>query len=165
MANFRFRHIEEIDKEIKTKEVSFVPCNHEGTIKGKGSAAIVFPFRHGKEWLSLKKFKKIIPANKIIRLAKSLLTLKHEICQIRYFSTRPSALIFELCQINLGDNMLVSNLKELMSVFNDNRYFDLKERINYITQACYGLSYLHEKDIIHEDLIKGKQYMARQSAF
>ena len=44
MASFRFRHIEEIDKNIKTKEVSFVPCNHEGTIIGEGSAAIVFPF-------------------------------------------------------------------------------------------------------------------------
>ena len=44
MANFRFRHIEEINKNIKTKEVSFVPCNHEGTIIGEGSAAIVFLF-------------------------------------------------------------------------------------------------------------------------
>ena len=153
MANFRFRHLERIDKNIKTKEVSFVPCNHEGTIIGEGSAAIVFPFRHGKEWLAVKKFKQIIPANKIIRLAKSLLALKHEnICQMRYFSTRPWALIFELCQINLGDDMLVSNLKELISVFNDNRYYNLKERMSYITQACYGLSYLHEKNIIHRDL-------------
>ena len=44
MANFRVRHIEEIDKNIKTKEVSFVLCNHEKTIIGEGSAAIVFPF-------------------------------------------------------------------------------------------------------------------------
>ena len=128
MANFRFRHLERIDKNIKTKEVSFVPCNHEGTIIGEGSATIVFPFRHGKEWLAVKKSKQIIPANKIIRLAKSLLALKHEnICQMRYFTTRPSALIFQLA----------SNLKEIISVFNDNRYYNLKERMSYITQACY----------------------------
>ena len=91
----------------------------------------------------MKKFKQIIPANKIIRLAKSLLALKHEnICQMRYFTTRPSALIFQLA----------SNLKEIISVFNDNRYYNLKERMSYITQACYGLSYLHEKNIIHRDL-------------
>ena len=48
MANFRFRHIEEIDKDIKTKEVFCVPYNHGGTIIGEGSAAIVFPFRHAR---------------------------------------------------------------------------------------------------------------------
>ena len=153
MANFRFRHIEEIDKDIKTKEVFCVPCNPGGTIISKGSTAIVFPFQHGKEWLAVKKFKQIIPTNKMIRLSKSLLPLKHEnICQMKYFSTRPSTLIFQLCQINLGDNMFVSNLKELISIFNDNRYFNLKERISYIKQACYGLSYLHEKNIIYRDL-------------
>ena len=106
-----------------------------------------------QEWLAVKKFKQIIPANKIIRLSRSVLPLKHEnICQMKYFSTRPSALIFELYQINLGDNMLVSNLKELISIFNDNRYFNFKEEMSYIKQACYGLSYIYEKNIIHRDL-------------
>ena len=88
MANFRFRHIEEIEKDIETKEAFCVPCNPGGAIISERSAAIVFPFRHGKECLAVKKFKQIIPANKIIRLSKSLLPLKHEnICQMKYLST------------------------------------------------------------------------------
>ena len=132
----------------------YVPCNPGGTIIGEGSEQWqYFLSDMAKSGWQVKKFKQIIPANKIIRLSKSLVPLKHEnICQMKYFPTWLSALIFELSQINLGDNMLVSNLKELISIFNGNRYFNLKEWISYVKQACYGLSYLHEKNIIHWDL-------------
>ena len=64
------------------------------------------------------------------------------IIRFRGYSVRPSALIFEYCEVDLQDDV-ANNFRQLITVFNDNEHFVLSERINYITQATQGLHYLH----------------------
>ena len=66
------------------------------------------------------------------------------------FSTKPSALLFEYIRVNV-DGEKVHNLSLFLSIFNDNTYFNFKERLNYIFQATKGLIYLHNNGVVHRD--------------
>ena len=46
----------------------------------------------------------------------------------------------------------VNSLRGLLDMFNENKYFNLTERVNYCIQASLGLQYLHTSDIIHQDI-------------
>ena len=88
-----------------------------------------------------------------MKAANSLRSLHHDnVVRFRGYCCRPSSLIFEYCHVDCDENIIVHSLKQLINVFNDCEYFNLHERNNYIVQACKGLQYLHNKDIIHRDI-------------
>ena len=39
-------------------------------------------------------------------------------------------------------------MSQLISIMNDNEYYQTKERLGYITQALNGIKYLHENNIV-----------------
>ena len=66
------------------------------------------------------------------------------------FSIKPSALLFEYCRVNI-DGEKIHNLSSLLSILNDNTYFNFKERLKYIFQATKRLIYLHNNGVVHRD--------------
>ena len=87
---------------------------------------------------------------KILRHTDSLFKLSHDnVCCLIGFSTRPAILFFEYCGVIVNGEE-VDSLRTLLDVFNENKYFNLIERLNYCIQASLGLQYLHKSDI-HQD--------------
>ena len=88
-----------------------------------------------------------------MKAAYSLRKLHHvNVVRFRGYSIRPSALVFEYCEVIVNDGIIVHSLREILDVFNDEEYTVLKERKSYAIQACKGLQYLHEHDIIYRDI-------------
>ncbi|XP_066935463.1 serine/threonine-protein kinase B-raf-like [Clytia hemisphaerica] len=78
--------------------------------------------------------------------------LTHEnVVRFLAYSVKPSAIVFELCEVKASDDTLVHNVAELIDLFNENEYFNLKERLDIVLQSAKGLSYLHNNSIIHKD--------------
>ena len=86
-----------------------------------------------------------------MEVAKKLKQLNNvNVVRFRGYSTHPAGMLFEYCSVSL-DEQVVHNLSDLISIFNDNDYFHLKERLSYIMQATKGLNYLHRRGIIHRN--------------
>ena len=75
-----------------------------------------------KSDLQVKTFKE-----KKDQISEIITALKRWKYLSKHFFTRPSALIFELCKVNYGENMLAISLQKLISIFIDCRYLNLKE--------------------------------------
>ena len=52
--------------------------------------------------------------------------------------------------VNVNDDE-VHSLRDLLDAFNENKYFNLIEHIDYCIQASLGLEYLHKSGIIYQD--------------
>ena len=142
-----------LEKEMKEFEVFDIPLNPTNVI-GEGSSAIVFLHQLRNKPSAVKKFKQwqLMSKKNLLKAAKSLRTLQHEnVVRFRGYSTRPSSILFEYCEVVLDEHIKVNTVKELINVFNDHDYFVLDERTNYMLQASNGLSYLHNKNILHRD--------------
>ncbi|XP_065653072.1 uncharacterized protein LOC136080384 [Hydra vulgaris] len=150
MSLFSFK-ITDLERLVQHLEVSELPLNFSKLI-GEGSAAKVYKSFNKGEKLAVKLFKIQFAKKRILTVCNELRQLKHtNIVNFIGYSLRPSALCFELCCVKVHDT-LVYSLKELVNIFNDNDYFNLKERTSYLIQACNGIMYLHEKNIIHRDI-------------
>ena len=126
------KELKELEENVKRLEVTNVPLNSTRII-GEGSSALVFDLR-GKPAV-VKKFKQPLPKKLILRAATSLRSLSNKnIMRFRGYSLRPTALIFEKCEVWLDETTCVHTLKELMNEFNDHDYYNLKERVAYIIQ-------------------------------
>ncbi|XP_065654902.1 probable serine/threonine-protein kinase DDB_G0272254 [Hydra vulgaris] len=68
----------------------------------------------------------------------------------RGYSLRPSALIFDFCGVNVGDEC-VNNVSQMIKIFNENDHYVLNERLDIIKQATLGLKTLHHFGIVHRD--------------
>lgn len=156
MAGFSFKKIDlSCTEEIKHLEVFDIPLNVSGDIIGEGSSAVVFKHTLREKTAAVKKFKQMLSKKAILKAANALLKLKHEnICRFRGYSLRPSALLFEYCQIMMDEDShcIVNDLKQLVTLFNDHDYFSFSERKDYCFQICNGLDYLHSMGVIHKDL-------------
>ena len=100
---------------------------------------------------AVKVFKSNIIKRKIIQMSAKLRGLKHSnIVHFRGYSIRPSAIFFELCSLQMGED-IVHNLSQMTTVLNSMEHFVLNERLGYLNQALSGLNYLHARNIIHQD--------------
>ena len=150
MSSFTFKS-SELEKKVRDFELSDLPLNFSDLI-GEGSAAKVYKSVVQKKMAAVKVFKMQFSKKRVWTVSDQLRQLQHKnIVQFYGFSLRPTALCFEICCVQL-DDVIVHSLKDLLNILNDNDYFKLSERVGYITQACEGINYLHQKNIIHRDI-------------
>ncbi|XP_065639603.1 interleukin-1 receptor-associated kinase 4-like [Hydra vulgaris] len=150
MSFFTFK-ISELEKKVQHLEIPELSINFDQLI-GEGSAAKVYQSTIRKQQLAVKVFKTQFSKKRVFTVCEELRQIQHKnIVNFIGYSVRPSALCFEICCVHVHDTFVYS-LKELINIFNDNDYFNLNERVSYLTQACEGIMYLHEKNIIHGDI-------------
>ena len=151
MANFSFKsEIIHLEKDVGFMEVFDLPLNLSQKV-GEGALGIVYKHKLKDTITAVKMFKCDINKLKLLKTCKQLKALKNKyIVRFHGYSIRPAALFFEYCSISLNGD-LVTNLSQMLSIFNENEYFSFTERMDYIQQAAKGLSYLHNKEIIHRD--------------
>ena len=150
MASFLPLSIKKLEEEIAHLNVYDLPLN-PSMIVGEGASAIVYIHNLRKNTVAVKAFKRQVSKKKVMDIAHVLRKLENDnVVKFCGFSTKPSALLFEYCRVNV-DGEKVHNLSSLLSIFNDNTYFNFKERLNYIFQATKGLIYLHNNGVVHRD--------------
>ena len=152
MASFIQTSLKYLEHKIGYLEVHNLPLHVNERIIDEGAAANVYKFDlHSKDDVAVKSFKQQLPRKRVMQIAVNLRALTHpNIVMFRGFSSRPTALLFEYCHLELKDET-VHNLSQLISVFNVNDHFCFQERAEYIQQASQGLNYLHSKGIVHQD--------------
>ena len=143
------------EKDVKHLEEYDVPLNPASAVVGEGSLSVVFiKMFNGNRHTAVKNVKQSISQKNILEAANTLIKLIHKnIVKFLGFSDKPSALIFEYCEIRLDDSLTVDTLRELINVFNDHDYYCMEERLDYICQAARGIHFLHRNGIIHIGLI------------
>lgn len=130
--------------QISFLEVCDLPLNPTEVIGGT-SAKVYKHFLRGKP-AGVKAFKQQLSKKKVLDLSIKL----RNVVRFRGYSTKPSALLFEYCVVDVNGE-LAHNLCQLISIFDDNEYFVFEKRLNYIIQATKGLVYLHRHNIVHKD--------------
>ena len=101
----------------------------------EGSFANIYKIKIEDVYAAAKVFKLKQTAQKIERVVTKYFTLNHEnIVKLLKFCENPSALIFEYCSLTVEENE-VRTLSELIDIFNENKSFDLKQRINFVHQC------------------------------
>ena len=117
----------------------------------EGSYAVIYKYEFRGKDAAAKAFCQQLSKKRVLEISNQLRQLRHEnIIRFRGYSVRPSALVFEFCEVELGGDV-VNNLRQLITIFNENEHFILLERINYINQATQGLDYLHAQGVIHRN--------------
>ncbi|XP_066926505.1 uncharacterized protein [Clytia hemisphaerica] len=151
MAHFKIKtKTAELEKQIGFCEIKDLPINFSNKI-GKGSYANVYKHKVRRKDAAIKIFKMNMTKQNVLNTAFNLRKLKHiNVCRFRGFSIRPSGLAFELCELDV-EGEIVHDVAELMEVFCENDYYNLKERLAIVQQAGKGLVYLHGENIIHKD--------------
>ena len=146
------KNLNALESKLKHLEVADITCN-SARIIGEGASAVVSKQEHGGKIVAVKRFKQVVSKKTILNIANSLRALKNShIVRFCGYSLRPSAILYEYCQVSFEDGFICHNLRALISNFNDHEYFILEERMNYLSQAITGLSFLHSSKIIHRDV-------------
>ena len=145
--------LKELEDKLKFLEVFSLPLNFsKKQLIGEGSFSCVYKFHLRDKPAAVKKFKQTVSKKQMLKAVQSFHSLRHEnVVRLRGYSLRPAALIFEYCVIDCGSTM-VHNLKELITLFNDNDYHCFEERLNYVMQIVEGLQYLHQHKTVHRDM-------------
>ena len=158
MATFRPKNFKELEKKISHIEVKDLPLHPENNPDNKideGSTGDIYKFTLRGKPAAVKAFRQQVPDIEILEIATNMLELRHaNVVRLRGYSTRPSAVLLELCKVTVETSLgetTVHNLGSLVRLFNKERHFNLIERLGYIHQATCGLRYLHSKGIIHRD--------------
>ena len=154
MANYRKKDskLTELRSSVEKYEILSLPLNLNDII-GEGSFSRVYFFMWKKNNCAIKMFKKQFSDKKVYTTVSNLVKLCNDnIVQFVGYSLRPCALVFEYCSVKMDERIVVHTLRELISEFNDNDYFEVKERIEYCRQANAGLVYLHAHGICHRDI-------------
>ena len=151
MATFRFIEEEELEKSLSNFEVT-IPLNLTNKI-GEGSYSCIYKHTVNGKQTALKVLKYPVPQRKIIESVKKLQNLSHKnVVSFCGFIKSPATIIFELCELQIGEKIFVNNLSDLINIFNENQHFNLLERLDLLMQCAKGLQYLHSKGIVHKDL-------------
>lgn len=144
--------LKQLEDKIKRFEVFDIPLN-SAKIIGEGSAAVVFCHRVRKKNVAVKKFRQNVSKKSLLKAADSIRRLRHRnIVHFRGYSLKPSCMLFEYCHVNLTEDLVVHNMKDLINNYNDFEYYNYGERLHYVKQICQGIQYLHTKEIIHRDI-------------
>ena len=109
MAGLMFQDVGKLEAKIGHCLVS-IPMHPENKID-EGSASIILKIELRGKAAAVKNFKQQLPTLKILKMACSLRV------RFRGYSARPSALIFELCEMNVHGEV-VHNVGQLVSMFN-----------------------------------------------
>ena len=128
-GNITGTSLKELEQNVKHLTVYDVPLNITDGITGEESSALVFKKELRGKIAAVKKFKTMLSKKSILKAANSVRMLRHaNVLRFRGYSTRPSAVIFEYCHIDVkSENTIIHSLRELINVFNDNDYFVLSE--------------------------------------
>ena len=150
MASFNLGGLQTLEKEIGHCHVANMPLNLNDKID-EGTSAYIYKLKlRGKE-AAVKLLKKQFSKLKILEVSIKLRKLNDaNVIRFRGYSVRPSALLFEFCEVKLSD-MSANNISQLITIFNENGHFVLSERLDLVHQAAKGLRYLHSHHIIHRD--------------
>ena len=153
MAGFvRKATVTEDERKLAHLEVKDLALNASNEVIGQGSSASVYKFLLRGKIAAAKQFHVHLTRKSIVKAATTLIKLKHEnVCRLRGLSYRPAVLLFEYCFVDI-DGQLLHNLRELLSLFNENLYFNFKERLGYGLQIAEGVNYLHHEGLVHRDL-------------
>ena len=113
--------------------------------------AVVYKHFEKGTMLAVKSLKQQILKRKLKRVGMKLANLSHKnIVKFVGICLQPSAFIYELCEVVVDDE-IITNVSQLLEIYNEESSFVFKKRMALITQATEGVEYLHSNDIIHRD--------------
>lgn len=151
MGLFKAKQSEE-EKRLSHLVIEGLALNASNELIGHGSSASVYKYTLRGKTAAAKQFKCHLSRKTLAKAASTILGLRNEhICRLRGLSYRPPVLLYEYCSLQLEGETL-HNLKELLSMFNDNQHFDYNQRIEFCLQIADGLNFMHHNGVIHRDV-------------